>query len=258
MVVSRLLQHLDSYTQRRRVSTAVVACHDRLFLQYDAPRTLASKDTKALSHVLDVVTLLMGRLRQISSEYCAGSLRSLGEVASSIGLRCESGLANLEHMLRCLQQAAFDALIQHGLKRLEGELTAWYHYWKQRRHTSVSWFTEWPSGRRPLSTTWPWNIRPSLVVLWGVCWMFYADHKPSGSQAERFPYSLTTRQPPQPSLPPNPRKWRGNLQETMDIADEDRFDRRLGWQCVLYQCANRCFAAGATGGKESFSLRTPR
>lgn len=39
----------------------------------------------------------------------------------------------------------------------------------------VSWFTEWPNGQRPLSTTWPWNIRPSLVVLWGVCWMFYAN-----------------------------------------------------------------------------------
>ena len=26
--------------------------------------------------------------------------------------------------------------------------------------------------RRVLSTMWPWNIKPALVVLWGVCWMF--------------------------------------------------------------------------------------
>ncbi|KAK7516436.1 uncharacterized protein IWZ02DRAFT_292483 [Phyllosticta citriasiana] len=26
---------------------------------------------------------------------------------------------------------------------------------------------------RPMSTTWPWTIRPALAVLWGVCWMFY-------------------------------------------------------------------------------------
>jgi hypothetical protein len=34
-------------------------------------------------------------------------------------------------------------------------------------------FVEWPDGEPPLSTTMPWNIRPCLVVLWGVCWMFY-------------------------------------------------------------------------------------
>ena len=31
---------------------------------------------------------------------------------------------------------------------------------------------EWPDGRRLLSTTWPWNVKIALVVLWGVCWMF--------------------------------------------------------------------------------------
>jgi hypothetical protein len=33
-------------------------------------------------------------------------------------------------------------------------------------------FFEWPDGQRLLSTTMPWNIPPSLLVLWGVCWMF--------------------------------------------------------------------------------------
>jgi hypothetical protein len=37
------------------------------------------------------------------------------------------------------------------------------------------WFFEWPDGRPPLSTTWPWaDVRPALVVLWGVCWKFFA------------------------------------------------------------------------------------
>jgi hypothetical protein len=30
-----------------------------------------------------------------------------------------------------------------------------------------------PNRRRPPCTTMPWNIWPALVVLWGVCWMFY-------------------------------------------------------------------------------------
>ena len=32
--------------------------------------------------------------------------------------------------------------------------------------------SEFPNKRRPPCTTMPWNIRPALVVLWGVCWMF--------------------------------------------------------------------------------------
>ncbi|TVY49764.1 Zinc finger protein [Lachnellula occidentalis] len=35
------------------------------------------------------------------------------------------------------------------------------------------WFFEWPGGKRPLNSTWPWaDVKPSLLVLWGVCWMF--------------------------------------------------------------------------------------
>lgn len=40
----------------------------------------------------------------------------------------------------------------------------------------LGWFFEWPGGRHPLNTTWPWaDVKPSLVVLWGVCWMFAID-----------------------------------------------------------------------------------
>lgn len=222
--MSRLLRELDQYTQPRRVSTAVVVTHDKLFLQYNAQRTLAVKGTKELGNVLDLTTLLISRLRGISDSYLSCSPQSSQEVVSSIGLNCERSLANLEHILRCLQQAAFEALIQRSLRRLEGELVIWYQYWKQRRHTSASWFTEWPSGRRPLSTTWPWNIKPSLVVLWGVCWMFYVDghltRNPSATQAERFPQILTTRQPPRPSIPPQPRKWQQRTFRKDVIADK--------------------------------------
>jgi hypothetical protein len=41
----------------------------------------------------------------------------------------------------------------------------------------VGWFFEWPSGRHPLNSTWPWaDVKPSLLVLWGVCWMFFPDY----------------------------------------------------------------------------------
>ncbi len=48
-------------------------------------------------------------------------------------------------------------------------------------------FFEWPDGQRLLSTTMPWNIPPSLLVLWGVCWMFapYGQemHEMTGTEA---------------------------------------------------------------------------
>jgi hypothetical protein len=36
-------------------------------------------------------------------------------------------------------------------------------------------FVEFPNRHRPKCTTMPWNIWPSLVVLWGVCWMFQSN-----------------------------------------------------------------------------------
>jgi len=36
-------------------------------------------------------------------------------------------------------------------------------------------FSEFPNRLRPPCTTMPWTIWPALVVLWGVCWMFYEE-----------------------------------------------------------------------------------
>lgn len=34
-------------------------------------------------------------------------------------------------------------------------------------------FAGFSDGGEPVCTTMPWNIKPALFVLWGVCWMFY-------------------------------------------------------------------------------------
>ena len=36
-------------------------------------------------------------------------------------------------------------------------------------------FSEFHNRLRPPCTTMPWTIWPVLVVLWGVCWMFYEE-----------------------------------------------------------------------------------
>jgi hypothetical protein len=40
---------------------------------------------------------------------------------------------------------------------------------------SVFFFSVFPDNFRHLCTTMPWTIWPALVVLWGVCWMFYDE-----------------------------------------------------------------------------------
>lgn len=49
-------------------------------------------------------------------------------------------------------------------------------------------FSGWPDGEQPRCMSMPWNIRPVLVVLWGVCWMFYSSPEwvnPSALQQPR-------------------------------------------------------------------------
>ena len=48
-------------------------------------------------------------------------------------------------------------------------------------------FSKFRKRNRPPSSTMPWTIWPSLVVLWGVCWMFYNPlNSAEGEQFERL------------------------------------------------------------------------
>lgn len=69
----------------------------------------------------------------------------------------------------------------------------------------VGWFLEWPGGQRPLNSTWPWSgVKLSILVLWGVCWMFYMridrwqKTQPYASHSHNGPQSLL-RKAPRPS-----------------------------------------------------------
>jgi len=81
-------------------------------------------------------------------------------------------------MLLSLEHDLLRALFDDGWDKVKQHVDNLQHYWYLRLET---FFSEFPGGRRPLSTTWPWSIRPSLAVLWGVCWMFHA-----GTSADDF------------------------------------------------------------------------
>ena len=56
---------------------------------------------------------------------------------------------------------------------------------RQLKYGGNKWCAEFANNLRPVSTTWPWNIRPSLAVLWGVCWMFYPQQGDGDGQQQQ-------------------------------------------------------------------------
>jgi hypothetical protein len=76
-------------------------------------------------------------------------------------------LANLQRYLEAYIAGSFSRALE-SLSEVVSRLRAVF---------GIGWFFEWPSGRHPLNSTWPWaDVKPSLLVLWGVCWMFFPTY----------------------------------------------------------------------------------
>jgi hypothetical protein len=58
-------------------------------------------------------------------------------------------------------------------------------------------YSEFPGRIRPPCTTMPWTIWPALIVLWGVCWMFYPSpgRAPGAGELESQPHLHHQPQP---------------------------------------------------------------
>lgn len=179
---SRLLEQLDDRASAVGPRTSIVAACDRLFLNYDARLLMRHQVVDELRRFYDMKTLLLVRLPLFSYSTATECWLSDSSVLTPGFFGREKAIANLEHVLCCLRQAALEALIYRELESFEEVVEQWHQHWLQGRQLDHGWFLEWPNGRRPLSTTWPWNIRPSLVVLWGVCWMFYDNATRSAEQ----------------------------------------------------------------------------
>ena len=176
----RLLQNLD-VCAAKKVPLHAAAADDNLFLQANTDCTPNRKNITGLRRIVDLCDVLLASLSRLSYERKEPTSDSLdenaasGPTANSPDFTCEKFLANLEHLLLCQRQSALDAIVHHYLNIVEGALLLFYQQWLYRKSSLHDWFAEWPNGERPLSTTWPWNVKPSLIILWGVCWMFY-DH----------------------------------------------------------------------------------
>lgn len=124
-----------------------------------------------------MTTALLARLQDYSGSNIQHIHEGENDALSYGDLEGGKFIANLEHLLRCLGKIALDAILRYYVTIVEAHILHWHHYWHYQKRIDEGWFAEWPNGQRPLSTTWPWNVKPSLLVLWGVCWMFYG---PSG------------------------------------------------------------------------------
>lgn len=168
------LEQLDRQAADAEPKTSTVASCDQLFLAYNARDVTRHKGIDALRYIYDLTTSLLARLPVFLGCIASHCWPRNSSTSASNDLKQDKFSAGLDHVLRCLRQASLEALVYLELKSFEEEdIQQWHRHWLQGRQLDQGWFLEWPNGRRPLSTTWPWNIRPSLVVLWGVCWMFY-------------------------------------------------------------------------------------
>jgi hypothetical protein len=125
------------------------------------------------AYLFDLTSLLIERLDTLQAHQ--QSSHSLSNAAYK-GLQDEKFVANLVHLLRRLQYILFEILVHRSLWQIAEIAQYWQEYRRQQNKLDDGWFAEWPNGERPLSTAFPWNIRPSLVVLWGVCWMFFPQN----------------------------------------------------------------------------------
>ena len=163
----------------------MTAAQDRLSPQYDIRPVGITETVDELKRPLASLCstrVLLGRPQDQPDTHHVSKISDSAEGCLSGESTCEIFAAKTQHVLRSLRQIALDAILRHSHNVAEDNFPPWRYRWRYSKRTGEDWFTEWPNSRRPLSTTWPWNIKPSLVVLWGVCWMFYG---PSGNDNKK-------------------------------------------------------------------------
>ncbi|KAL8942873.1 MAG: hypothetical protein Q9216_001416 [Gyalolechia sp. 2 TL-2023] len=230
-----LLADLGKHMSDGEPKTGTLAPHDQFFLTFNSGRVSQFKDIDNLRHIYDLTTSLLEKMSTFANgtAYQAWPLEWWALQSDNIEYRNFG--AKFDRVVRRLQQAALEALIYQGSKFLADSAKNWHQHWIQERRWNSGWFSEWPNSRRPLSTTWPWNIRPSLVVLWGVCWMFYDNSTRSAQELrqqledEELASSSWTRVAPQ-SATPSQRK----PQQTKDtlssrLTDSIKAENVISW-----------------------------
>jgi hypothetical protein len=164
-----LLRELDQAVKSEGQSLVTVAKDNQLFIDRKSDFHIERLNLKQLTHLLVVVTDLLDTFRRkVPSRY---GVKTLAEGNELLDLTLdENNTANFLHLLLCLKDQLLRQFVSKLVQLVREHIAECQR--DQTRHCE-DWFFEFPDARHPLSTTWPWSIRPALAVLWGVCWMFY-------------------------------------------------------------------------------------
>lgn len=161
--LSRLLRQLDQSVRFEGDSTQAVAKDNLLFLERQSALSVQRLSVKELCEVLVVVKDLLTCLEHPHHDELVNSSFD------------ETYTGNLLHLLLRIQDELLRLLVARLVELVHQHVCDCQE--DQSKH-SKEWFFEFPDARHPLSTTWPWSIKPSLAVIWGVCWQFFANFAP--------------------------------------------------------------------------------
>jgi hypothetical protein len=142
-----------------------VASSSELFLKHSNAPIFEGYSLNQIIRLLVTVQEALGTFAACHLQYGDDWLIAQGV---HLGLAIdEIFIANYEHLLLRLQAELIQALARKALT----ELLRGGHDKRQRKLLSC--LSEFADTPMLLSTSFPWTIKPSLAVLWGVCWMFY-------------------------------------------------------------------------------------
>ena len=165
-----ILQDIDGGFSSPKNALSKIAADNRLFVERNNDPRFDDLSLRDIARCLALVHDAIDTLNRARSEHGDRWLICQG---NEIGLRIdETFIANYGHLLLRLRNQLIQTFVRKAIEWLEAD--ARQGYGKKQRNL-LSWFSEFPDNHRPISTTWPWSIKPSLAVLWGVCWMFYDD-----------------------------------------------------------------------------------
>ena len=157
----RLLRELDHSVKFGDHSINAVAKNNGRFLQRQSSLSIDSLDVQQLCGLLVTVRSL--------KDLVGEGIASEGDQLIHF-LIDDTHAANLQHLLLRLESELLRLLVKRLVELVHRHVKDCQRDQSKR---AEEWFFEFPDARHPLSTTWPWSIKPSLAVLWGVCWMFY-------------------------------------------------------------------------------------
>jgi len=161
------LSNIDHAAGFNTLPLSTLAARDELFLSRKANLFVKHLSISELQHLIVNVRDLLDTLHHAGRPHSSAPISTSDDPAE---FAYEPAyLANLTHLLLCLQSQLFCQLVHRCVGLVRAHIIEC-----QRTHqrSCEDWFFEYPDARHPLSTTWPWAIKPSLAVLWGVCWMF--------------------------------------------------------------------------------------